>query len=93
MSKTSSKKFDKKTRRISTIKLSEETKKRLGKLRENRRETFEDIIKKILYVLNVLRSDPEKSKRILLRIGEIRTRNLEYEIRQKEEKKKEDKLK
>ena len=50
---------------ITTIKVSSETKERLGKLKEYERETFNEVLNKILYVLNVCRKDPEKSKRVL----------------------------
>ena len=50
---------------ITTIKISSETKERLGKLKEYERETFNEVLNKILYVLNVCRKDPEKSKRVL----------------------------
>ncbi len=77
--------------KITTIKLLEETKLRLEKLREHKRESYEDILKKILYVLNVARDDPEKAKRVLIRISELRERMVEEERQQKEDLEKEKK--
>lgn len=75
----------KKTLKITTIKLAEETKIRLDKLRENKGESYNDILKKILYILNVARDDPEKAKRVLERVSEIRLRMLDEEQQQKED--------
>jgi len=62
---------------VTTIKLQKETKQRLDKLREHSRETYDEIIRKILYVLNVARDEPNKAKGILEFIDEKRERNLE----------------
>lgn len=51
--------------KISTIKLSTETKERLLKLKEHGRETFDEVLNKILYILNVCKKEPEKAKKIL----------------------------
>ncbi|RMD46013.1 hypothetical protein D6829_00630 [Candidatus Pacearchaeota archaeon] len=75
--------------KITTIKLLEETKLRLEKLREHKRESYDDILRKILYVLNVAREEPERAKRILEKISDIRTRMLEEERKQLIDKKKE----
>lgn len=78
--------------KITTIKLTTETKMRIEKLREHRRESYDDILRKILYVLNSARDSPEKAKRILERISNLRNQMLEEEIQQKEDLKKENKL-
>jgi|TARA_B100002003_G_C13934949_1_gene454025 hypothetical protein len=78
--------------KITTIKLLEETKLRIEKLREHKRESYDDILKKILYVLNTARESPEKAKRILEKISEIRSRTLEEERQQKKDLKKENQL-
>ena len=75
--------------KITTIKLLEETKLRVEKLREHKRESYDDILRKILYVLNTARESPEKAKRILEKISDLRTRMLEEEKRQKEDLEKE----
>jgi ribosome-binding ATPase YchF (GTP1/OBG family) len=75
--------------KITTIKLLEETKLRLEKLREYKRESYNDILKKMLYVLNVARDDPEKAKRVLEKIDDLRNQMLKEELQQKEELEKE----
>lgn len=77
------------TEKITTLKLLEETKLRLEKLREHKRETYDDILRKILYILNTVRDEPEKAKRILEKIDELRRRMLEEESNQKEDQEKE----
>jgi predicted transcriptional regulator len=73
---------------ITTIKLQKETKERLEKLRESRRESYDDIIRKILYVLNVTRESPNKAKNVLERIDELRERMFEEEAHAEAENKK-----
>jgi hypothetical protein len=74
---------------ITTIKLQKETKDRLDKLRENRSESYDDIMRKILYVLNATREDPGKGKRVLEHIDEMRNRMLDREREEELEKKRE----
>jgi hypothetical protein len=50
---------------ITTVKISTETRERLSRLKEYERETFDEVLNKVLYVLNVCRKDPEKAKRFL----------------------------
>ncbi|MDD2444544.1 MAG: hypothetical protein PHX15_01005 [Candidatus Nanoarchaeia archaeon] len=76
---------------ITTIKLQKETKERLEKLKESRRESYDDILRKVLYVLNITRDNPNKAKLILERIDELRKRMLDEENEEKKEQKK-DKL-
>ncbi len=78
--------------KITTIKLLEETKLRIEKLREHKRESYDDILRKILYVLNTARESPEKAKRVLERIAGLRQRMLEEEKQQKEDLEKEHQL-
>ncbi|MBT6689812.1 hypothetical protein HN903_00615 [archaeon] len=78
--------------KITTIKLLEETKFRIEKLREHKRESYDDILRKILYILNTARDSPEKAKRILEKISELRNRMIEEERQQKENLEKENKL-
>lgn len=54
--------------KITTIKISTEIRERLGKLKEYERETFNDVLNKVFYVLNTCKKDPEKSKKLLLNI-------------------------
>ena len=78
--------------KITTIKLLEETKLRIEKLREHKRESYDDILRKILYVLNTARESPEKAKRILERISDLRQRMIEEEKQQQENLESENKL-
>lgn len=92
----SNKKFKKRldpSSKITTLKLLEETKNRIEKLREHKRESYDDILRKILYVLNAARDDPDRAKRILMRIDDLRHRMFEEEEKQKEELVKENKRK
>jgi len=50
---------------ITTIKLEKTTKSRLDRLKEHEKESYEVVIKKILYVLNTIRKNPEKANKIL----------------------------
>jgi predicted DNA-binding protein len=69
-----------------TLKLEKETKERLERLREHKRETYDDIIRKILFVLNMVRDDPNKAKAILEFIDEKRRRMFETENKTKNDK-------
>jgi hypothetical protein len=75
----------KKPNNITTLKLEKETKDRLEKLREHKRETYDDIIRKIMYVLNTVRDEPSKAKAILEFIDEKRKRMFETEFSKREE--------
>jgi predicted DNA-binding protein len=68
-----------------TIKISSETKKRLDNLKEFERETYEEIIKKTLHVLNLLKNNPSLGSSVLARINSNIRRRLQEE---KEEKRK-----
>ncbi len=69
---------------ITTLKLEKETKERLEKLREHKRETYDDIIRKIMYVLNTVRDEPAKARAILEFIDEKRKRMFETEFSKRE---------
>ena len=61
---------------ITTIKIHQETKQRLDKLKEHDRETYEEILRKILFILNVSKKNPEKAQKILNRIDSAIKRKL-----------------
>ncbi len=65
---------------ITTIKLRKETKRRLEKLKEHPRETYDDIIRKMLFILNTVKKEPEEAKEILERIDELRKRMIEEKL-------------
>ncbi len=79
-------------KKITTIKLLEETKLRLEKLREHRAESYDAILRKILYVLNIARDSPENAKLILEKISSVRERMIEDERKQEEDLQKENGL-
>jgi len=70
---------------ITTIKLHKETKERIDKLKDSHGESYDDLLKKILYILNSTRESPEKGKKILEQI-ELRR---ELMLKQQEEQEKE----
>ena len=58
-------------RKITTIKLSEATKARLDKLRFYKRETYEEIVERILGILNLCKISPEKARSKLINLDKI----------------------
>jgi hypothetical protein len=54
--------------KITTIKLSKETKERIDKLKVYRRESYEEIIQKMLEILNLVRTSPEQARAKLVGI-------------------------
>lgn len=65
--------------KTTTIKLDAETKQRLDHLKEHERETYNQIIKKMLYILNEIRKDPISGNRILSKIDANIARKNAYE--------------
>lgn len=55
-------------RKITTIKIEKETKQRLDKLKEHEKESYNELIKKILYILNIVRKNPTLGNKFLSRI-------------------------
>jgi predicted DNA-binding protein len=58
--------------KITTLKLQKETKERLDKLKEYTKETYEELLRKLLHILNTVKVDPEKAQGILKNIDELR---------------------
>ncbi len=56
---------------ITTIKLQKQTKLRLDKLRENKGETYDDILIKMLWLLSLVKVEPEKAKYTLQKIDDL----------------------
>jgi hypothetical protein len=56
---------------VTTIKISKETKLRLDRLKEHSRETYEEVLKKILFILNVSKKNPEKASKLLQRLDSV----------------------
>ena len=63
---------------VTTIKIFRETKERLNKLKEYEKETYDEVLKKILFILNTCRKDPEKAKHILEKIDSMIKRKKAY---------------
>ena len=70
---------------ITTLKLNKETKKRLDSLREYKRESYDEIIGKILNILNISKLDPLKARRLLAQISIKRIRLKESKVYSNEE--------
>ena len=62
-----------------TIKLSKKTKERLDHLKEFKGESYEEILKKILYVLNLMSKNPALGNKFLNRIDKSIKRRQSYE--------------
>lgn len=74
---------------ITTIKIHKETKDRLDNLKENSRETYEEILKKILFILNTSKKDPERARFLMNKIDMSIKNNKKYtEVYSKEGKSK-----
>ena len=61
-----------KNQNITTIKLLKDSKKRLDKLKIHNRETYDDVIQKILNILNILKLNPYQAQDKLGEIEAIR---------------------
>ena len=48
--------------KITTIKLAKETKSRLDSLKEHKRESYEEVIEKILGILNICKVSPLRAR-------------------------------
>ena len=54
--------------RITTMKIEIETKERLDRLKEHEKESYNQVIKKMLHLLNLFRKNPEQGNKILRHI-------------------------
>jgi len=69
---------NKKNKKITTIKLENETKERLDKFKEHEKESYNEIIKKILYIINLFRKNPESGNKMLATIDKTIKRRKVY---------------
>ena len=60
--------------KITTIKLTTSTKKRLDHLRLYKRETYDEILQKMLEILSICRSAPERARAHLITLDKQRKR-------------------
>lgn len=51
--------------KITTMKIEIETKERLDRLKEHEKESYNQVIKKMLHLLNIFRKNPEQGNKIL----------------------------
>lgn len=58
--------------KITTIKLSQKTKDRVDKLRVYKRESYDEIVQKILEILNLVRTEPDRARAKLIGIDKTR---------------------
>ena len=58
---------------ITTIKLYKETKTRLDKLKLHKRESYDDIVQRILSILNLLKTNPFQARFKLDEIDKARS--------------------
>jgi len=63
-----------KINKITTIKLNRETKERVDKFRVYRRETYDEILQKLLEILNLCRVSPERARARLISIDRQKRR-------------------
>ena len=56
------------TDNITTIKVNKKTKDRIDKLRVHKRETYDEILQRVLSILNICISNPEKARSKLVSI-------------------------
>lgn len=61
--------------KITTIKVDRDTKLRLDKLRVHPKESYDEIIQKILYVLNLCKSNPFEARSRLIAIDKLKHLN------------------
>lgn len=62
---------------ITTIKLMRKTKERLSNLKEYERETYDQVIRKVLHILNQIRKDPISANKYMNKIdGNIRRKRV-----------------
>ena len=60
---------------ITTIKLEKETKRRLDKLKAHPKESYNEILQKILYILNLCKAGSGEARARLLAIDKIKAIN------------------
>ncbi len=63
------------TNKITTIKVDRETKHRLDKLKVHHKESYDEIIQKILFILNLCKANPNEARGRLLAIDKVKKLN------------------
>ena len=57
-----------------TIKIHRDTKKQLDKMREYKNESYDEVIKKVVYIAKTCETEPELSKEAIASINRARER-------------------
>jgi len=63
---------------ITTIKIHKQTKARLDRLKEHERETYEQVLRKVLHILNLSRTNPEKATKLFKKLDLIIKNKIKY---------------
>ena len=61
--------------RITTMKLKMKTKDRIDKLRAHKRDSYDEILQRLLGILNVCRANPESAQEKLIQLEHLRKKN------------------
>jgi len=73
--------------KVTTMKIEIETKERLDRLKEHEKESYNQVIKKMLHLLNIFRKNPEQGNKILRAIdSSIRRKRVYLSIPTEKEK-------
>ncbi len=67
-----------KKNKSTTIKIQPETKERLDRLRESDGESYEEILRKILFILNTSKTNPQRARSLMNKIDRSRKDKDEY---------------
>jgi hypothetical protein len=60
---------------ITTIKIQKPTKERLDKLRVHRKDSYDEIVQRMLGILNVCRRDPDQAQETLEKLESLAKKN------------------
>ena len=61
------------SKEITTIKLNKETKNRLDKLKVHPKESYDELLQKVLYILNLCKSGSSEARARLIAIDKIKS--------------------
>lgn len=64
-----------KKEQITTIKIQKQTKERLDKLRVHKKDSYDEIVKRMLGILNVCRRDPDQAQETLEKLENLAKKN------------------
>jgi len=65
----------KEIKQITTVKIQKQTKERLNKLRVHQKDSYDEIIQRILGILNVCRRDPDVAQESLIKLESLAKKN------------------